>query len=219
MEDKNTLEQFNIKEEFSDILAGWAEEEDEFKKKKKYRYIWTDLARERMDYYMKCMTESKAIDIKFNVITKNGYLFSYDNGITIIMSWHALMNDVGAQLMRDYKGKSVALDKVYTVKVTSYNEEGTYGPVVYVSQKRTLNDRKHEAERAIDEVIALKKTVLFPAKVVCVLESMCGIVLDIGGYGIKGFCSFDDWSELGSSIIKPWLVKPGTVVYVRVVIR
>lgn len=54
------------------------------------------------------------------------------------MSWHALMNDVGAQLMRDYKGKSVALDKVYTVKVTSYNEEGTYGPVVYVSQKRTL---------------------------------------------------------------------------------
>lgn len=54
---------------------------------------------------------------------------------------------------------------------------------------------------------------------VCVLESMCGIVLDIGGYGIKGFCSFDDWSELGSSIIKPWLVKPGTVVYVRVVKR
>ena len=41
MEDKNTLEQSNIKEEFSDILAGWAEEEDEFKKKKKYRYIWT----------------------------------------------------------------------------------------------------------------------------------------------------------------------------------
>ena len=29
MEDKNTLEQSNIKEEFSDILAGWAEEEDE----------------------------------------------------------------------------------------------------------------------------------------------------------------------------------------------
>ena len=72
-----------------------------------------------------------------------------------------------------------------TGKVTSYNEEGTYGPVVYVSQKRTLNDRKHEAERAIDEVIALKKTVLFPAKVVCVLESMCGIVLDIGGYGMN----------------------------------
>ena len=28
MEDKNTLEQSNIKEEFSDILAGWAEEAD-----------------------------------------------------------------------------------------------------------------------------------------------------------------------------------------------
>ena len=214
MEGREQLTQADVKDSFVDSIAGWAEEEKEYKNN--IKYVWTDLARERMDYYIDCCENSTSIDVKFSVVSRNGYLFAYDNGIKIIMNWHALENSLGAQLMRDNKGKAAVLDKIITVKVTSYVEDGLYGPVVYVSQKRTFNDRKHEAEKMINKAIEDKTKILFPAKVVCVLESLSVVVIDIGGYGIKGFCKFNDWSELASGISKPWLATPGSIIYVRV---
>lgn len=170
---------------------------------------------ENLAVYHERLENHSRFKVKFESKSNEGALIYYDEGIQIIMPVVNMDKQIAFKSSKRIQGNEI-LDSEYAVFVTSIDETGAF-PVVYVSNKQEKQLYASAARKVLNTMIEQHDLTMVPAKVVMVNIMKKYILLDICGYGIKGWCAADNWSNSYVNDIVLAEIKTGDVVDVCVI--
>lgn len=169
-----------------------------------------------LDKYKRLEEKKEVFELMFTGASSKGNLFVMDSGVKVVLTHGSMTNEMKGKVS---EGRSQALkimQEPIKVMVSGYSFNSDV-PVVFVSCIKIENSRRQQAKETLALMIKNKDYTKIPAKVIRVDIPAQQILLDIGGYGIKGICRFSDWtnSVLHDTLVD--LIKPDMIVQVSVV--
>lgn len=154
-----------------------------------------------MDELKENMEQKEILEIKFSKVNKMGDLYTWMNGVTIIME-----NPECVFLGKDgnryeTRKKHIKLQQTYQVIVIKIDEENMTVYVSHAQASRII--RRHILHRIQKQLKINKKVnipdeekekIILPATVVKILKDMNSVYINIYGYGIAGIVEAKEWS-------------------------
>lgn len=181
---------------------------------------FSEKQKETIEKYKIYESSKESIEVKFTGISNNNNFFAMDGDVKLILSYSAMSNDMKTKMGENgnrEKALSV-IEKPIKVMVTGFGFNKEI-PVVFVSCVKIENMRRDKAKETFAYMIDHHDNTKVPALIARIDYTSQQILLNLCGYGIKGICSFKDWSNAPLSDAQIDSIKVGMKVDVRVSAR
>lgn len=201
---------------YQDVFGQVLPMDNLMEKQKEEKKGLTESEQSVLDKYKELETKKEVFEVMFTGASSKGNLFAMDNGVKIVLTHGSMTNEMKGKVSGGRSQIVKVMEEPVKVMVSGYSFNSDV-PVVFVSCIKIENSRRQQAKEALALMIKNKDYTKIPAKVIRVDILAQQILLDIGGYGIKGICRFSDWTNsiLHDTLVD--LIKPDMIVQVSVI--
>ena len=205
-------------EVFGQILGSVTEDDVPEVKEEKSVPELTQEDKDILKSYQDLMEKNKDKEIQFMGIARNGSLYSYQGNVRIVLPQSCMSAEYKQIMEQGMDERDKLLDKPCKVRVLGIKSENPKIPAVIMTMLPQISRMREAARKALNQMIVNKDTTRIKAKVVMVDMGRRRILLDIGGYGIKGVCNLSDWNGGGAATVLNMVdIKEGDVASVSVI--
>ena len=203
---------------FGQILGSVTEDDMPEVKEEKSVPELTQEDKDILKSYQDLMEKNKDKEIQFMGIARNGSLYSYQGNVRIVLPQSCMSAEYKQIMEQGMDERDKLLDKPCKVRVLGIKSENPKIPAVIMTMLPQISRMREAARKALNQMIVNKDTTRIKAKVVMVDMGRRRILLDIGGYGIKGICNLSDWNGGGATTVLNMVdIKEGDVASVSVI--
>lgn len=203
---------------FGQILGSVTEDDMPEVKEEKSVPELTQEDKDILKSYQDLMEKNEDKGIQFMGIARNGSLYSYQGNVRIVLPQSCMSAEYKQIMEQGMDERDKLLDKPCKVRVLGIKSENPKIPAVIMTMLPQISRMREAARKALNQMIVNKDTTRIKAKVVMVDMGRRRILLDIGGYGIKGVCNLSDWNGGGATTVLNMVdIKEGDVASVSVI--
>lgn len=170
-----------------------------------------------IERYRAALDNNNEIELQFTGVSNTGSLYKIENNVKIILPVKLMKTEQQKLVQQGRKVRDNMLDKPMSVRILKIDTSRASSPVITVTSRPDRMVQRLKAIQAINDMLEVKDHNRIPARIIMVNKGRRIVILDIAGYGIRGYCRMEDWDIMGTNEISMNMIKPGDIAMVSVV--